>query len=172
MTPPDVMRPRFPEGYVNNPQRLMTWEEVESQLVAARHYWLGSVRPDGRPHAIPKWAVWVEGRAYFDGSPQTRHGRNIAQNPYVTLHLESGEKVVIVEGVAGAITPSRELAETLAHSYTAKYAAWGYAPTPDTWDEGGLFEIAPRTVIAWTSFTEDPTRFVFPSTGARASHDR
>ncbi len=166
MSDPLIMRPDFPEGYVDNPTHFLTWEEVEHKLIEAQHYWLGSVRPNGRPHAIPKWAVWVQGRIYFDGSPQTRHARNIVHNPFVTVHLESGEKAVIVEGVARALTPTPELAQALAHAYTDKYAAWGYAPPPDTWDQGGLFEIEPRTIIAWNRFMDDPTKFVFPATPA------
>jgi nitroimidazol reductase NimA-like FMN-containing flavoprotein (pyridoxamine 5'-phosphate oxidase superfamily) len=107
--------------------------------------------------------VWVNGRLYFDGSPQTRHARNIAANPFISLHLESGEKAVIVEGTARELKPARELAVKVAQAYTGKYAAAGYSPQLDSWDAGGLFEITPHTVIAWNSFTDDPTKFVFPT---------
>jgi nitroimidazol reductase NimA-like FMN-containing flavoprotein (pyridoxamine 5'-phosphate oxidase superfamily) len=82
-----------------------------------------SVRPDGRPHAVPKWAVYVDGRIYFDGSPQTRHARNLALNPAVVLHLESGERAVIVEGSGRAIDrPPSDLALRLVQAYGRKYA--------------------------------------------------
>jgi nitroimidazol reductase NimA-like FMN-containing flavoprotein (pyridoxamine 5'-phosphate oxidase superfamily) len=161
MTTPQVTRPHFPTGYVDNPKGLIAWEQVEQKLVEAKHYWLCSVRPNSRPHAIPKWAVWVNGHLYFDGSPQTRHARNIAQNPFVSVHLESGEKVVIGEGTAQEVRPARALAIDVAAAYSAKYAALGYSPDPTTWDSGGLFEITLHTVIAWNSFTDDPTKFVF-----------
>jgi hypothetical protein len=32
---------------------------------------------------------------------------------------------------------------------------------PDQWDNGGLFEVTPQTVLAWTKFTDDPTKFTF-----------
>jgi nitroimidazol reductase NimA-like FMN-containing flavoprotein (pyridoxamine 5'-phosphate oxidase superfamily) len=163
MTIPRVSRPHFPEGYADHPKSLLPWEEVENKLIDAKHYWLCSVRSNGRPHSIPKWAVWVNGRLYFDGSPQTRHARNIAANPYISLHLESGEKAVIVEGTARELKPVRELAVQVAQAYTTKYAASGYSPQPDSWDAGGLFEIIPKTVIAWNSFTDDPTKFIFPA---------
>ncbi len=162
MTPPKITRPHFPKGYVDKPKKLLAWSQVEAQLSEAIHYWLCSVRPDGRPHVIPKWAVWVNGHLFFDGSPETRHARNIADNPRVAVHLESGERAVILEGIAHAVsTPSLELSEKVAQEYKTKYAALGYAPQPDQWDNGGLFEIIPHTVIAWTSFTEDPTKFIF-----------
>jgi hypothetical protein len=109
------------------------------------------VRPNGRPHSIPKWAVWIDDRTYFDGSPETRHARNIAANPYVCVHLEDGFDVVIVEGIAGeAEGPSPELGERLAAAYGAKYTEMGYSPKSDQWDGGGLFEIVPRMALAWT----------------------
>lgn len=161
METPQVTRPHFPPGYVDHPKSLLAWEQVEASLAEAKHYWLCSVRPNNRPHSIPKWAVWITNHLYFDGSPQTRHARNIAVNPFVSVHLESGERVVIVEGLAKEIRPTLELARAVAGAYSAKYAAAGYSPEPDTWEAGGLFEIRPHTVIAWNSFTEDPTKFVF-----------
>lgn len=83
-------------------------------------------------------------------------------NPFVSVHLESGEKAVIVEGTAKEIRPTRQLAVDVAQAYSAKYAAAGYSPEPSSWDSGGLFEVTPHAVIAWTSFAEDPTKFAFP----------
>ncbi len=164
MPTPIVSRPTFPPGYVDRPIATVGWDWVERQLTDAVHYWLCSVRPDGRPHAVPKWAVYLDGKIYFDGSGQTRHARNLAHNPSVVLHLESGERAVIVEGSGRAIDrPPTELALRLAHAYTGKYADLGYSPEPTQWDEGGLFEIVPRVVLAWTKFSEDPTKFTLPA---------
>jgi nitroimidazol reductase NimA-like FMN-containing flavoprotein (pyridoxamine 5'-phosphate oxidase superfamily) len=161
MSAPIVSRPIFPPGYVDRPSGHVAWDWIEQQLSDAVHYWLCSVRPDGRPHAVPKWAVYVDGRIYFDGSGETRHARNLAQNPAVVLHLESGERAVIVEGSGRAIDrPPSELGLRLARAYGRKYADLGYSPEPAQWDEGGLFEVVPRVILAWTKFTEDPTKFV------------
>jgi hypothetical protein len=106
----------------------------------------------------------VDGKIYFDGSPETRHARNIADNPHICLHLESGDDVVIIEGIAKAVQkPSPELGAKVARAYSAKYSALGYSPEPDQWDEGGLFVITPHAAMAWTKFTDDPTKFVFDS---------
>lgn len=161
MTDPKISRPHFPQGYLENPKALLPWSHVEQRLSDALHYWLCTVRPDGRPHAVPKWAVYLRGKLFFDGSPETRHARNIAENSHVVVHLESGEDVVIVEGTAKESgKPEPELALQIAQAYAQKYATRGYAPQPSQWDEGGLFEITLHMVIAWTQFTDDPTRFV------------
>jgi len=161
MKTPKVSRPKFPPGYVDNPQSSVPWELVVERLTTAKNYWLCSVRPDGRPHTVPRWAVFVDGKIYYDGSPETRHARNLAHNPNVTLHLESGDQALIVEGTAGeAGKPALELAQQLAAAYRAKYAQFGYSPEPNQWDAGGLFVFTPHKVLTWTNFMDDPTRFM------------
>jgi hypothetical protein len=173
MQPIKITRPQFPPGYADHPKAEVPWEYVAGQLREARHYWLCSVRPPskaealagqthGRPHCVPRWCVYVDGLIYYDGSPQTRHARNIMQNPHVSLHLESGSQAIILEGTsAPAGVPSAELAGRLVQAYRAKYAELGYSPTADQWDGGGLYVFTPRQCIAWTVFTENPTKFVF-----------
>jgi len=161
MPQPKITRPQFPKGYVDHPTASLTWEYVVQQLSDAKHYWLCSVRPNQHPHAVPRWGVFVDGKFYYDGSPDTRHAQNIRKNPYVALHLESGEQALIAEGTcAEAGKPSPELAQKLVAAYAVKYGPLGYAPTAEQWDEGGLFVFTPSKVLAWTKFMEDPTKFV------------
>lgn len=160
MVTPTVMRPHFPRGYVQHPTSLLAWDQVVPRLIEAGNYWLCTVRPDGRPHTMPVWGVWTDDRLYWDGSPATRHARNLARNPQIAVHLESGDRVVVVEGLCHpAPKPAPALAEHLAREYTRKYE--GYTAAPTTWDEGGLYVVVPRQVLAWTNFVDDPTKFVF-----------
>jgi len=153
--------PALPVRDVDHPTAHVRWAWVEAQQQDAVCCWLCTVSPDGRPHAVPKWAVWVEGKIYFDGSPETRQARNLALNPAVVIHLESGEQAVIVEGSARAIEkPAVDMAARVAAAHRQKYAGLGYAPEPTQWDAGGPFEIVPRAILAWTKFTEDPTKFI------------
>lgn len=161
MTLRKTMRPTFPKGYVDNPSSEVAWEYVEQRLRESLNYWLCTVRPNGRPHVIPRWGVYLDGKFYYDGSPETRHARNLESNPQASLHLESGSNVVIMEGVAQpAGKPDPEFAVRLAEAYRAKYAGEGYSPEPTQWDGGGLFVFTPRQCIAWTVFFENPTKFV------------
>jgi len=105
--------------------------------------------------------VYVDGKIYYDGSPETRHARNIEKNEHVTVHLESGTEAIILEGTAAeAGKPSPELAKRLAQAYK-KYKEMGYSPKANSWDHGGLFVFTPRQCIAWTKFNENPTKFIF-----------
>ena len=158
--------PAMPEGYglPSNTTGLLHWAQVEAELIGAQNYWLASVRPDGRPHVVPRWGVWLEGRFFYDGSPATRHTRNVEANPAVTLNLESGTRTVILEGTSVATRADEDgLGRRLSAAFT-KYASAVYAPEPDAWsgaDGGGLRVISPTLALAWFDFPNDCTRFRF-----------
>jgi hypothetical protein len=80
----------------------------------------------------------------------------------VSVHLESGDQVIILEGdSAPAGKPSAELEPKLLKAYRSKYTQHGYSPDAGQWDNEGLYVFTPRQCITWTSFTQDPTKFVF-----------
>lgn len=166
VTSPTADRPQLPEGYglPESTEGLLDWSAVEPHLRDSLHYWISSVRPDATPHSVPRWGVWLEGRFWYDGAPTTRHTRNVEANPAVTLTLESGTQVVILEGDSLATRADADgLGARLAQAF-GKYANSGYVPGPDSWagpDGGGLRVIAPRRVLAWFDFPKDCTRFDF-----------
>ena len=72
------------------------------------------------------------------GTPLT--ARLLAEDPVVTVHLESGTDVVIVEGAAaGSVDDPAVLAD-----YDRKYD-WSY----DLAEYGALTCVAPETILAW-----------------------
>ncbi len=157
----------MPDGYglPESDAGLLDWSRVEERLVPSLHYWLASVRPDSSPHLVPRWGVWVQGRFWYDGAPTTRHALNLRDNPAVSLSLESGTEVVIVEGISQATRADPDgLGGTLAEAF-AKYHSQGYQPGPDSWageDGGGLRVISPQRALAWFAFPTDCTRFTWP----------
>lgn len=164
--PVTVDRPVFPDGYgiPETSEGQLAWPDVEQRLAASKNYWLASTRPDGRPHVVPRWGVWVDGRFWYDGAPTTLHAVNLRSNPACALHLESGTEVVIVEGVSH---PARADADDLGARLSAafgKYSGDGYSPAADAWsgeDGGGLRVLTPHRAMAWFSFPTDATRFRF-----------
>lgn len=167
MPDPTVDRPQMPDGYgvPETVEGTVVWEQVERALVEAIHYWVATVRPDGRPHVVPRWGVWARSRFWYDGSPDTVHVRNLKANPAMTLHLESGERVVVLEGTARPSEPvTGDLGRLLADRYAVKYGPLGYAPGPDAWsgpDAGGMVVFRPEKAFAWFSFPDDVSRFRF-----------
>lgn len=150
---PKVSRPHIPGyGIPKSDEGLLPWSHVAERLERARNYWVGTAGADGRPHAVPVWGAWVDGGLYFGGGPRTQ--RNLAANPAVVVHLESGEDVVILEGVATEFTnPDPALVERVDDAFAAKYD--GFRPG------GGGYVLRPSIVFAWSKFPNDATRWVF-----------
>lgn len=159
---PLAQRPDMPDyGISDQPDGLLPWSFADQQLAAARNYWIGSTRPDGRPHAAPVWGVWLDGVFYFGTGPGSVKARNLAANPSLVVHLESGDDVVILEGTAQWIT---EIAATvwqrIADQYAAKYD--GFRPDPPT-QQGPFVALQPTTALAWLEkdFVRSATRWRF-----------
>lgn len=70
------------------------------RLAAQQNVWFSSVRADGRPHLVPVWFVWHQGKFYIGTDPKSVKSQNIRANPRVALALEDGSKPVICEGSA------------------------------------------------------------------------
>ena len=153
----------MPAGYglteVKSPSDLVAWEHVEERLRVSRNYWVNSTRPGGRPHAMPVWGVWVEGAFLFSTDSESRKGRNLAANPAVVVHLESGDDVVILEGVVEKVTDPALLAKA-DQAYSEKYQ---YHMIGEETPPGLVYRLRPRKVFAWpeSSFPSTATRWEF-----------
>ena len=69
-------------------------------------FFLGTVRPDGRPHAAGIAAVWHDGDLYFTSGPRTRKARNLASNPACTIAVKLPGLDLTLDGTA-AESPSQ-----------------------------------------------------------------
>jgi hypothetical protein len=148
--------PNYP--FPTDTEKLLPWTHAAERLMAARNYWLATVRPDGRPHVTPLWGAWVGGALYVDGVPETRWARNIAVNPEASIHLENGDDVVILEGVVDDVTTSAQVAASIIAAWDDKYGE--LHPEPAT---RGVFRFRPRRGRGWSvSSLVDGTRWTFP----------
>ena len=89
-------------------------------------YFLGTVRPDGRPHSAGIGAVWHDGDIYVVSGPSTRKSRNLAANPACTISAHLQGMDVVLEGEAHRVTDP-EVLEALA----ARYRDLGWEATVD-----------------------------------------
>ena len=160
-----VGRPQMPEGYglkTGDATKLLPWQWLSERMAASRNYWIATTRPDGRPHVAPVWGVWFNDTLYFGTDPQSLKAKNMAANPAVSAHLESGDEVVIIEGTAWVLAVS-DLPPQVDEAYQEKYAM--------TLTEAGagatLIAVAPQTALAWleTDFPNTATRWRFSVAG-------
>ena len=125
----------------------LPWAWAVSRLERARNYWIATTRPGGRPHSRPVWGIWLENACYF--STGSLAALNLATQPAITLHLESGDEVVILEGVAEKLENASLLAQVVA-LYNQKYH-WKLDPEQLP---GPFYRVCPHLVLGWLS---DPT---------------
>ena len=126
-------KPELPTmGFAPENPALTPWSEAEAGLVASKTYWLATTRPDGRPHVMPVWGVWLDGAFYFSTSPTSRKGKNLAANPCCTISVSRHAIDIVVEGTAAVLT-EEATAEKVAAVYGPKYE-W-----PVTVRDGGIY---------------------------------
>lgn len=131
----------------------ITLGRVRARLRCAYNYWVSTAGLDGRPHAAPVWGIWLDDTFYFGTSATSRKGKNLAENPRIIVHLESGDDVIILEGAVERVTDSAEFGR-MGEAFAAKYAD-GETGEPYRIDEvpddlnAVFYALRPATAQAW-----------------------
>jgi hypothetical protein len=128
----------------------LSWPEIAERLTPARNYWLCTTMRSGAPHAAPVWGVVIGGTLFLYSERRTVKARNISADPRVVVHLESGEDVVLVRGVAEDCGTPAQVPEVVA-ALAAKYASEGdrqYLPDADP-DFDVVYAIRPKSAMMW-----------------------
>ncbi len=147
MREPRATAPLIPSSYGvprdGSGGELRPWPDAVGRLTSSRNYWICTTRRDGRPHASPVWGLWLDDAVWFSCSRESAKAHNLARDSRLTVHLESGDDVVILEGEAEDVTdqPSRL---RFADAYEPKYAV---RPDPDS--ESAVFRLLPRVAQTW-----------------------
>jgi len=161
--PPDIVSvgpPHVPALYGIKPRKeYLPWSHAQERLEGSRNYWICTVRPDGRPHSIPVWGFWLDDALYFGTAQTTRKARNLAHNPAISVHLESGDDVIILEGNTVEINDKAVFKKIDASCRTKYKMPLMIIP------ESVLYCLRPRVVLAWKESD-------FPGTGTRWEFSR
>jgi len=137
---------------------MLPWSWAVERLVNARNYWVSTTRPDGRPHAMPVWGIWLDDTFFFGSGRDSAKSRNLAANPAIVVHLESGDETLIVEGIAEPVLDEaleRRVDEAYGPKYDFKPESSGES---DPW-----FVVRPKRAYAWTErgYPGSATQFDF-----------
>jgi PPOX class probable F420-dependent enzyme len=98
--------------------------------------WLGTVRPDGRPHNVPVWFAWHDPMVLIFSMPKTAKVADLRLSPAVSLALDSadgGQDIVLAEGRAELIAGAERHPHLLAGKFREKYARSLGAMSFDQW---------------------------------------
>ena len=118
----------------------LEWDWVEGQLKAAGTYWVVP-RSEGHPHPRPVWGLWRDQQLLLSiGTPA--NGRALAGDPRLTVHLDSGTDVVIVEGSMSGSSGDAAVIAEYESKYDYRYDIGTYGP---------LSVVSPTRVLSWRS---------------------
>jgi hypothetical protein len=96
----------------------LPWSRARDALAAnpaqpGTSFFLGTTRPDGRPHTAAVGVGWLDGDVYFTSQLATRKARNLKANPACTISVGLPGIDLIFEGQA-AIVADRSTLELVA----------------------------------------------------------
>jgi PPOX class probable F420-dependent enzyme len=117
--------------------------------------WIGSTRPDGRPHRAPVWFLWRDPTVLIFSMPGTVKLQNIGHLDSVVLGLDSadgGRDIVIADGRAEMVSDDHSAVRLLGSEFSEKYRPLRAGRSHEEWREQFSIPvlITVRRVIAWT----------------------
>lgn len=123
---PKASRPHMPGyGPPKGKKGLLPWKWAEDRLKKSHNYWITTVKPDGSPHTMVVWGLWLDGQFLFSTGRQSRKARNLAENRHCIVCTENAAEAVIIEGAAEEVADVALRRKFLA-LYERKYA-WDMA---------------------------------------------
>lgn len=144
---------------------MLTWPAVKEILGAFPYLWISTVGPDGKPHLVQQWGVWVDDTLYFEGSDKTRWARNLARDRRLAWGAQLGDKAVYGDATVDMIRGvEHRLAMKIAKAYAAKYGrSFKYRPKAEQYEQGHVFRARPSKLIAFDvkKFNTSAARFTF-----------
>jgi PPOX class probable F420-dependent enzyme len=140
---------------------------TSERLSAEPIIWLGTVRPDGRPHSVPVWFAWHDPMVLIFSMPRTVKVRDVGLSPAVSLALDSadgGQDIVLAEGRAELIAGADRHPHFLAGEFLEKYArslgAMSFDQWRSTFSQPLLIHV--NRITAWTRTAEGVAYRVVP----------
>jgi nitroimidazol reductase NimA-like FMN-containing flavoprotein (pyridoxamine 5'-phosphate oxidase superfamily) len=146
---------------------LKPWSQASACLESAPKAWLSTVRPDGRPHAMPILLVWVDDAPCFATRPGSRKGKNLARNTHCVITAGNETVDVVVEGNAARIRDEAGLhrvAAALKVKYQWEFAVRDGSAYEDSLPgspEYGFFQVTPTRAFGYGPDGMTATRWRF-----------
>jgi uncharacterized pyridoxamine 5'-phosphate oxidase family protein len=121
MAGPRASRPHMPGyGLPKGNKNLLPWNWAEQRLKQSHNFWISTTRPDGTPHTMVVWGLWLDGAFYFSTGRRSRKSKNLTANPKCVICTEKADEAVILEGSAEEVAERAQIARVL-RKYERKY---------------------------------------------------
>ncbi|MCL4240196.1 MAG: PPOX class F420-dependent oxidoreductase [Dehalococcoidia bacterium] len=128
----------------------LTPQELDAFLAEPHIAVVATSGPTGKPHAMPVWYAWRDGKVLFHTGTDSKKMRNLRTNPRVSVVVDSKVapyKVVVIEGRAVESAGDSALASAIAVHYLGE--ARGSRYVEQSGGPGTLVTIEPEKVISW-----------------------
>jgi hypothetical protein len=105
MTEPLISRPFMPGyGIADDVEGALPWTWAKDLMASVRNPSISSTRPDGRPHVMPIWAIWLdEHGVVFSTAITSIKSKNLLVNPACAFYFDSDHDGLVVEGRAEVV---------------------------------------------------------------------
>lgn len=138
---------------------LLPWAWAEERLLLSHNYWVATVWPDGRPHAMPVWGIWEAWALWFSSGGDSRKSRNLRADARCVITTENAAEPVVIEGSASIVTDTKSLAmflQLMNEKYERDMSMDFLDPAVNA-----TFRVRPRFAFSLTEkeFTSTPTRW-------------
>jgi PPOX class probable F420-dependent enzyme len=130
----------------------LSGQEIDAYLRDRRTARVATVGPDGTPHVIPLWFVWVDGALYVNTTRGNRSVRNLEHDPRASVSVDDGELYDELRGVTMAGTMrdasgDRQLDDVVS-AFAEKYFG-GNDPHFTRWRNRFFLKLVPEHVASW-----------------------
>ncbi len=123
--------------------------------------------PDGRPHVVPLWFVWLEDAVFVSCRQGSRVWRNVMRDPWVVLQFDRGRAWNelaggLVHGRAESLVPEQPEARRPLSAWFEKYRGAlggdGFTRYAEDVPRPGLLRVHPDRVITWVHASKGSDR--------------
>ena len=119
---------------------------------------LGSLLPDGRPHVVPLWFVWLDEDVFVTCRQGSRAWANVRRDPRVALQFDRGRSWTEVAGVLGLgradplqpeDPPSRRALSAWFEKYRRELSGGDFAAYTEQVPRPALLRVRVEHVATW-----------------------
>ena len=132
--------------------------EVRRTFRDTRVVHVGSLLPDGAPHVVPLWFVWLEDAVYVSCRRESSVWRNLTKDPRVALQFDRGlawteQAGAVVRGKAEVLSPDDPATKRALSAWFEKYrgelAGFGFAAYTEQVKEPIMIRVRPDRLATW-----------------------
>jgi nitroimidazol reductase NimA-like FMN-containing flavoprotein (pyridoxamine 5'-phosphate oxidase superfamily) len=127
-------------------------EELDHFLIEQRTIRLATATPEGQPHVIPLWFVWVDHTVFMNSTLGNVTVKNVQRNPAAAGSIDDGDtydhlRGVLIRGRVERADDDPRL-DTVMHRWSEKYM--GGNPLPyGRWKNRAWFRLVPEHLTSW-----------------------